>query len=156
MARSIWPWSTATSTTQCATFAATSATRSLPSFSSTTARENSATWPAKSAAGSRNPKSGAGWLIADFDRDGDLDLLITTNNGPAYLYRNDQICRKPEHPLRLVGTKSNRDAIGASVRIFDGEASQVAPGERRIELPVAVRTSRDFWSRESGKELIVW
>ena len=46
--------------------------------------------PAKSAAASAQPKVGRGLAYGDFDRDGDLDLLITTNNGPAYLYRNDQ------------------------------------------------------------------
>src|SRR5256885_9750866 len=35
-------------------------------------------------------KVGRGLAVGDFDRDGDLDLLMTTNNGPAYLYRNDQ------------------------------------------------------------------
>jgi len=35
-------------------------------------------------------KVGRGVAFGDFDRDGDVDLLITTNNGPAYLYRNDQ------------------------------------------------------------------
>ena len=71
------------------------------------------------------PKVGRGLAYADFDRDGDLDLLITTNNGPAYLYRNDQISGNKSIRIRLVGTKSNRDAIGARVRIFAGEASQV-------------------------------
>src|SRR4029077_17548460 len=52
-----------------------------------------------------------------FDRDGDLDLLITNNNGPAYLYRNDQGAGNGRVRFRLVGTKSNRDAIGAEVRI---------------------------------------
>src|SRR5207237_4825888 len=37
-----------------------------------------------------HPKVGRGLACADFDRDGDLDLLMTTNNGPAYLFRNDQ------------------------------------------------------------------
>src|SRR4029077_17977733 len=37
------------------------------------------------------PKVERGLALADFDRDGDLDLLLTTNNGPAYLYRNDQL-----------------------------------------------------------------
>jgi hypothetical protein len=61
---------------------------------------------------------------ADFDRDGDLDLLLTTNNGPAYLYRNDQLAGNRSIRFRLAGTKSNRDAIGASVRIFSGGLSQ--------------------------------
>jgi enediyne biosynthesis protein E4 len=66
------------------------------------------------------PKVGRGLAYADFDRDGDLDLLITTNNGPAYLYRNDLLSGNRSIRFRLVGTKSNRDAIGASVRIFMG------------------------------------
>jgi hypothetical protein len=63
------------------------------------------------------PKVGRGLAYGDFDRDGDLDLLITTNNGPAYLYRNDQVAGNRSIRFRLVGTKSNRDAIGAEVRI---------------------------------------
>jgi len=62
-------------------------------------------------------KVGRGVACGDFDRDGDVDLLITTNNGPAYLYRNDQNAGNRSIRFRLVGTKSNRDAIGAEVRI---------------------------------------
>lgn len=74
--------------------------------------------------GFRTPIVGRGLAYGDFDRDGDLDLLITTNNGPAYLYRNDQLARQKSIRFRLQGTKSNRDAIGASVRIFYGGQSQ--------------------------------
>jgi hypothetical protein len=63
------------------------------------------------------PKVGRGLCCADFDRDGDLDILMTTNNGPAYLYRNDQLAGNRSIRFRLTGTKSNRDAIGATVRI---------------------------------------
>jgi len=67
-------------------------------------------------------KVGRGLAVADFDRDGDLDLLLTTNNGPAYLYRSDQLAGNRSLRLHLVGTKSNRDAIGAAVRLFsDGQ-----------------------------------
>ena len=52
---------------------------------------------------------------ADFDGDGDSDILITTNGGPAYLLRNDGGSKAPSLRLRLVGTKSNRSAIGARV-----------------------------------------
>jgi hypothetical protein len=74
--------------------------------------------------GFSQPKVGRGIAYGDFDRDGDLDLLITTNNGPAYLYRTDQTAGNRSIRIRLVGTKSNRDAIGASLKIFHGTSSQ--------------------------------
>src|SRR5207344_1815565 len=64
------------------------------------------------------PKVGRGLAVGDFDRDGDLDVLLTTNNGPAYLYRNDQMSGNKSIRFQLVGTKSNRDAIGAKVQIY--------------------------------------
>jgi enediyne biosynthesis protein E4 len=64
------------------------------------------------------PKVGRGLAVGDFDRDGDLDVLLTTNNGPAYLYRNDLLVKNKSIRFRLVGTKSNRDAIGATVKVF--------------------------------------
>jgi len=70
------------------------------------------------------PIVGRGLAYGDFDRDGDLDLLITTNNGPAYLYRNDQTAGNRSIRFQLVGTKSNRDAIGATVKIFNGGQNQ--------------------------------
>ena len=76
------------------------------------------------AGGFDQPKVGRGLAYADFDRDGDLDLLLTTNNGPAYLYRNDQLSGNRSTRFRLVGTQSNRDAIGAMVRVFTGGVTQ--------------------------------
>ena len=70
------------------------------------------------------PKVGRGFAYGDFDRDGDLDLLLTTNNGPAYLYRNDQLSGNRSIRFRMIGTKSNRDGIGATVRITSGGLSQ--------------------------------
>jgi len=70
------------------------------------------------------PKVGRGLAYGDFDRDGDLDLLLTTNNGPAYLYRNDQLAGNRGIRFRLTGTKSNRDAIGAVVHISAGGITQ--------------------------------
>ena len=74
--------------------------------------------------GFNQPKVGRGLAYGDFDRDGDLDLLITTNNGPAYLYRNDQLAGNRSIRFHLVGTKSNRDAIGATVQVLAGDLTQ--------------------------------
>ncbi len=66
------------------------------------------------------PKVARGCAYGDFDNDGDLDVLITTNNGPAYLYRNDG---GTNHSIRFrtVGTRSNRDGIGTNIRIWTSE-----------------------------------
>jgi enediyne biosynthesis protein E4 len=71
------------------------------------------------------PKVGRGLAYGDFDRDGDVDVLMTTNNGPAYLFRNDQTAGNRSIRLKLVGTKSNRDAIGATVRIYHSGGQQM-------------------------------
>ena len=98
--------------------------------------------------GFAQPKVGRGLAYGDFDRDGDLDLLVTTNNGPAFLYRNDQLDGNRSVRLRLVGTKSNRDAIGARVRIFHGDGSQsrlVKGGSSYLsqsELPLTFRLGK--------------
>jgi hypothetical protein len=70
------------------------------------------------------PKVGRGLAFADFDRDGDLDLLLTTNNGRAFLFRNDPSAGNHSIRFELHGTKSNRDAIGATVEIFAGDLHQ--------------------------------
>jgi enediyne biosynthesis protein E4 len=60
---------------------------------------------------------GRGAAYADVDNDGDLDLLVTTNGGPAYLLRNDGGNKNGFLRVRLVGSASNRDAIGAKVTL---------------------------------------
>ncbi len=69
------------------------------------------------------PIVGRGCTYADMDNDGDLDVLVTVNNGPPHLFRNEGGNRN--HWLRLVligdGKKSNRDAIGAKVELKAGE-----------------------------------
>ncbi|HWE05966.1 MAG TPA: CRTAC1 family protein [Rhizomicrobium sp.] len=71
------------------------------------------------------PKVGRGLAYGDFDRDGDLDLLVTTNHGPAYLYRNDLANGNRSLRLELQGVKSNRDAIGAVVRVTTPDGAQL-------------------------------
>jgi enediyne biosynthesis protein E4 len=60
---------------------------------------------------------GRGAAYGDFDRDGDLDILITNNQGPARLLRNDGGNRNHWLTIRTAGVKSNRDGIGAIVRV---------------------------------------
>ena len=92
--------------------------------------------------GFSQPRVGRGLACGDFDRDGDVDLLMTTNNGPAVLFRNDQSSGNRSARFRLIGTQSNRDAIGATVRISYAGSSQsrvVRSGSSYLsqsELPV--------------------
>lgn len=66
---------------------------------------------------------GRGAAYGDYDRDGDLDILVTDNRGPAHLFRNDIADGRHFVRLRLRGTKSNSDAIGSDVRLYaDGKA----------------------------------
>ncbi|HKU77823.1 MAG TPA: CRTAC1 family protein [Pyrinomonadaceae bacterium] len=58
---------------------------------------------------------GRGAAYGDFDNDGDLDLLLTTNNGPARLLRNDNANQNDLLRVKTVGAKANRDGIGAKV-----------------------------------------
>jgi enediyne biosynthesis protein E4 len=64
-----------------------------------------------------------GAAYGDFDRDGDLDVLVTTNGGPAYLFRNDTP-RGNFLRVKTEGTRSNRDGIGTVVRIVTSEGWQ--------------------------------
>lgn len=89
-----------------------------------------------------SPKVGRGAAYGDFDNDGDLDVLLTTNNGPARLYRNDLTNGNRSVRIRLVGTKSNRDGIGTVVKAAIGSqfsTSMVRSGSSYLsqsELPV--------------------
>jgi hypothetical protein len=69
------------------------------------------------------PRVGRGAAYADIDNDGDLDLLITTNGGPAVLLRNDGVTNKSLR-VKLSGVKSNRDGIGAVVSVKAGGEQQ--------------------------------
>jgi hypothetical protein len=63
------------------------------------------------------PIVGRGAAYADVDNDGDLDLVITANNGTARLLRNDNGNKNDVLRVKTVGTRSNRDGIGAKVTV---------------------------------------
>jgi hypothetical protein len=103
------------------------------------------------------PKVGRGAAFGDYDNDGDLDVLITTNGGPAYLYRNDQTGGNRSIRFRLIGTESNRDGIGALVRVYYGgqtSSRKVRSGSSYLsqsELPVTFGLGK----RESIDRMVI-
>jgi hypothetical protein len=78
---------------------------------------------AKMGAGFAAPKVARGAAYADINNDGALDVLVTTNGGPAHLYRSEGGTNQSLR-VKLVGTKSNRDGIGAVVRVAAGADKQ--------------------------------
>jgi len=67
---------------------------------------------------------GRGMAIGDIDNDGRIDAVVTTNGGPAYVLHNETATSNHWLTLKLVGHKSNRDGIGALVRMTTSLGSQ--------------------------------
>ncbi|MGZ8920790.1 MAG: CRTAC1 family protein, partial [Limisphaerales bacterium] len=90
------------------------------------------------------PVVGRGSAYADIDGDGDLDVIITQTGGKPMLLRNDQALKNNSIRIKLTGTRSNRDAIGAWVHArFGGKDGwrQVMPTRSYLsqsELPVTI------------------
>jgi hypothetical protein len=108
------------------------------------------------------PIVGRGAAYLDFDNDGDLDLLITANNGPARLLRNDNGNQNDMLRVKTVGRRSNRDGIGAKVTVKTSQGlrlfGMVKTGSSYLsqsELPLTFGLGKP----EAGKTVsvnIVW
>ncbi len=68
---------------------------------------------------------GRGAAYADYDQDGDLDILITTNDGPAKLLRNDGANANNYLRVKVRGSESNRDGLGAIIALSSASGRQV-------------------------------
>jgi hypothetical protein len=93
---------------------------------------------------------GRGLAIGDLDNDGRLDAVVTTNDGPAYVLHNEIPTNNHWLLLKLVGHKSNRDAIGAQIKIVTGDGPQYAmvttagsylsSGDKRVHFGLGKQT----------------
>lgn len=70
------------------------------------------------------PVMGRGAAYADFDGDGDLDVVTTTLGGPAFLFRNDAADPRRWLRVRLSGSRSNRSGLGARVTVTTRSGAQ--------------------------------
>ena len=79
-------------------------------------------------AGFATPRVGRGAAYGDINNDGRLDLLLSTNGGPVYLFENDftgsPAAANKSLRIKLIGMKSNRDGIGTVVKLTAGGESQ--------------------------------
>ena len=73
----------------------------------------------------QTPIVGRGAAYGDIDNDGDWDVLVNTSNAAARLYRNDGGNRNNWIKLKLVGTKSNRNGIGAKINVQSKSGTQI-------------------------------
>jgi hypothetical protein len=110
------------------------------------------------------PISARGMAVGDFNNDGAIDVLISVNNGAPVLLRNNAGAQNHWLGLKLVGRKSNIDAVGARItyqaqdlkrsRMKVGGGSYLSDHDPRVVLGIGKRTKIDWleikWPMPSG------
>ena len=99
----------------------------------------------------RRPWASRGMAIGDIDNDGRVDAVVLENNGPLHILHNETDTQNHWLTLNLVGHKSNRDAIGASVKIITAQGEQSATvstcgsylssSDKRVHFGLGLQTS---------------
>jgi enediyne biosynthesis protein E4 len=110
----------------------------------------------------QKPVVARGAAYADYDNDGDLDLVIMANNGAARLLRNDNGNQNDMLRVKTIGTRSNRDGIGAKVTLETNkgarQSAMVKSGSSYLsqsELPLTFGLSKPVEGTIVSLE-IVW
>jgi hypothetical protein len=112
------------------------------------------------------PLAGRGLALGDFDNDGSIDVLVSLNNAAPILLKNNAGRENHWLGVRLVGTKSNIDAIGAKITYQSGDlqrhqfkvggGSYLSAHDPRMVLGIGKRTKIDWleveWPQPSGKK----
>ncbi|MBZ5516343.1 MAG: CRTAC1 family protein [Acidobacteriia bacterium] len=80
---------------------------------------------AQAGPGVTQPKVSRGCAFGDFDNDGDVDVVVNNMNEAPSLLRNDCETKNNWLKVKCIGTKSNRSAIGARVRVVTGQHAQI-------------------------------
>ena len=98
----------------------------------------------------RQPWASRGMAIGDIDNDGRLDAVVTDNGGPIHILRNETQTKNHWLTLNLVGHKSNRDAIGAGVKIITAQGAQhatvttcssyLSSGDKRVHFGLGLQS----------------
>src|ERR1700730_11501818 len=96
---------------------------------------------------------GRGMAMGDIYNDGMMDAVVSTNDGPAYVIRNETPTHNHWLGLKLVGHKSNRDAIGAEVKVVTAQGPQwetvstassyLSSGDKRLHFGLGSQATAD-------------